>query len=229
MLGLAYLVHSYYTVFQDPADISRLEFASPYIGLKELYASGRVNSSRIDPILVRPRFSAQVFPEDAYRLAPLGERDRWENDFGRISPHERRLHVTPETHTIVQLRAIDFGMEDCELTVTLPAPADALESGAFFDMTAGSRFDVFRLGVDHKSPIDVKKLSFRSKPGVLEQVANGLVLVPGKDTVVHRFPCPSASVHAFEFACPRGSDCRLDAWSSQNTTFGVNMYQYQTI
>ncbi|KAH9914384.1 uncharacterized protein BXZ73DRAFT_81682 [Epithele typhae] len=248
LIGIAYIAHAFRSVFQPTDYTSKLEFADPYVGLKELYSSGRIKSTPIDPILVRPRMSAQVFVDEPDRLAPRGERDYWSEQYGRLSPHERRLYVTPtvrpvpdelvlslmlkraeKTHTIVQLRAIDFGMEECELVITLPAPSEALERGAFFNMTAASRLDVFRLRMDGSRGVDVKKLSYRSKPPVVEQVAVALEVTPGGNTAVHRFACPTASLHVFEFACAKGTECMLDTWSSQNTTFGVNMYQHQTI
>ena len=83
------------TVFQDKDFAANLEYADPYIGLPELYASGQVNSSLIDPILIRPRVSTQVFVDEPDKLAPRGERDYWHKTWGMLSPHERRLHVTP--------------------------------------------------------------------------------------------------------------------------------------
>ena len=83
------------TVFQDKDFAGTLEYANPYIGLEELYQSGKVNSSYIEPIIIRPRISAQVFVEDPDRLAPRGEHDYWHETWGMLSPNERRLHVTP--------------------------------------------------------------------------------------------------------------------------------------
>ncbi|KAH9914376.1 uncharacterized protein BXZ73DRAFT_106618 [Epithele typhae] len=227
VVGFLYLVRSFATVYQDPHYATNLEYADSYIGLKELYASGRINSSAIDPIFVRPRVSAQVYEDDPDNLTPLGERDYWRDGFGRASPHERRLYVTPTTRTVVQFRAIDFGMEECELVFTLPTPGEPLERGAFFSIDPTSRFDVFRLDADR--PIDVQKLSFRSRPKISERVARNIALRVGEDTQVHRFGCPATSLHVFEVACAAGTECMLDTWSSQNTTFGANMYQYQTV
>ncbi|TFK82242.1 hypothetical protein K466DRAFT_500655 [Polyporus arcularius HHB13444] len=214
------------TVFQDKDFALNLEYANPYIGLKELYESGKLNSSEIAPILIRPRVSAQVFVDQPDKLAPRGEHDYWDETWGMLSPNERRLHVTPKVHTVVQFRAIDFGMEDCRLVFTLPKLGAQLEDHASFSMHPASRFDVFRLAVER--PIDVKKLSYRTKPKVAEKVATLQARMDG-DTLIHRFTCPWSSLHVFEVACAEGSECMVDTWSSQNATYGVNLYQHQTI
>ncbi|TFK82237.1 hypothetical protein K466DRAFT_578243 [Polyporus arcularius HHB13444] len=226
LIALAYVARMFGTVFQDKDFALNLEYANPYIGLKELYELGMVNLSQIAPILIRPRVSAQVFVDQPDKLAPRGEHDYWDETWGMLSPNERRLHVTPNVHTIVQFRAIDFGMEDCRLVFTLPKLGAQLEDHASFSMHPSSRFDVFRLAVER--PIDVKKLSYRTKPKVAEKVATLQARMDG-DTLIHQFPCPWSSLHVFEVACAEGSECMVDTWSSQNTTYGVNMYQHQTV
>lgn len=95
LIALAYIWHMSRTVFQDKSFAENLEYADPYIGLTELYASGKVNSSPIDPILIRPRVSAKVYVNSPDKLAPRGERDYWHETWGMLSPNERHLHVTP--------------------------------------------------------------------------------------------------------------------------------------
>ena len=101
LLALAYIARMFDTVFQDENFAANLEYASPYIGLKELYESGQVNSSKIDPILIRPRVSAQVFVDEPDRLAPRGEHDYWSPAWGTLSPNERHLYVTPKVRAFV--------------------------------------------------------------------------------------------------------------------------------
>ncbi|OSC98581.1 hypothetical protein PYCCODRAFT_1439091 [Trametes coccinea BRFM310] len=225
--ALLYVGYLSRTVFQDKNFAANLEYASPYIGLDELYASGKVNASKVDPITIRPRISAQVFVNEPGRLAPIGERDYWHKTYGRMSTHERRLQVTPEIHTIVQYRAIDFGMEDCHLVFTLPPLGVPLEKGASIEFNPSSRFDIFRL--DSERPIDLHKLSYKTRPKVLEKVAAGVNPRVDEETLIHRFPCPRASLHVFEVACADGSDCMIDTWSSHNTSYGINVIQHQTI
>ncbi|KAM5531441.1 hypothetical protein V8D89_014898 [Ganoderma adspersum] len=223
LIALAYVWHMSGTVFQDKDFAANLEYADPYIGLAELYASGRVNSSPIDPILIRPRVSAQVYVDEPDKLAPRGERDYWHETWGMLSPHERHLHVTPNVHTIVQFRAIDFGMEDCHLVFTLPPLGFPLEDRAFFAMNPASHFDVFRFAAAR--PLDMKVLSYRTRPKREEKVATLQARLDG-DTEIHRFECPRGSLHVFEVACAEGEECMVDVWSSQNTTYE---YMHETM
>ncbi|KAI9068961.1 hypothetical protein FKP32DRAFT_1560618, partial [Trametes sanguinea] len=218
LAALLYVGYLSRTVFQDKDFAANLEYASPYIGLDALYASGKVNASKVDPITIRPRISAQVFVNEPGKLAPIGERDYWHETYGMMSTHERRLHVTSEIHTIVQFRAIDFGMEDCHLVFTLPPLGVPLEKGASIEFNPSSRFDVFRL--ESERPVDLHKLSYKTRPKVLEKVAEGVNPRVDEETLIHRFPCPRASLHVFEVACADGSDCMIDTWSSHNTSYG---------
>ena len=126
-----------------------------------------------------------------------------------------------QVHTIVQYRAIDFGMEDCRLVFTLPALGMPLEDHASFSMRPQSRFDVFRLAVGR--PLNTKVLSYRTKPKISEKIATLQAHLDG-ETEIYRFPCPRASLHVFEVACAEGSDCFLDVWSSQNTSYGMLVF-----
>lgn len=118
----------------------------------------------------------------------------------------------------MQFHAIDFGMEDCRLVFTFPPLTGPLEDGASFSMNPSSHFDVFRLATAR--PLDIKRLSYRTRPQIVERVA-ALQARVGGETEIHRFPCPRGSLHVFEVACVEGEDCMVDTWSSQNTTYGA--------
>ena len=98
---LAYMWRMFHTVYRT-TDKQDLEFADPYIGLADLYASGKVNSSGIDPILVQPRVSAPVFRDRPNEMTPLGERDAWDNVWGTTSPNERHLQVNQNVSNMLQ-------------------------------------------------------------------------------------------------------------------------------
>ncbi|OBZ73325.1 hypothetical protein A0H81_06838 [Grifola frondosa] len=226
ILSLLYVRHVFATVYSD-SNTAELEFANPYIGLAELYKYGGINASRIDPILNRPRVVAQVFRDRPMELAPLGEHDWFDPSYGTITPNEKHLKVDQNTHTIAQFRAIDFGMEDCSLVFRLPATNARLEGSSPFIMKPSSVLDVFLLD-GGSSPLDIKKLSWRTRPAHLKKIRT-LVPRAGEEMVVTRFPCVWGSLHTFEVACTKGSDCLLDVWSSQNETWGIYMYQHQTV
>ena len=132
-------------------------------------------------------------------------------------------------HTIAQFRAIDFGMEDCHLVLTIPRTMD-LEAGASFTMHPQSHLEIFRLTTD--DPIDPGALTYRTRPRGAEKIAmvHAHGISGGGDVAVYRFPCPRASLHTFEVACAEGfPECVVDAWSSQNTTLGKSTSRLWTV
>lgn len=94
VITLAYMWRMFRTVYRT-TDKLDLEFANPYIGLADLYKSGTVNSSKVDPIIIQPRVSAPVYRDRPDRLTPLGERDTYDHIWGTTSPNERHLDVNP--------------------------------------------------------------------------------------------------------------------------------------
>ena len=139
-------------------------------------------------------------------------------------------------------------MEECSLVIQLPGQGDRIEGNERFRFNQLSVFDVYRL--DAPRPLDVRKLSYRTKPPSRERVAS-LTLKAGEENLVTTFPCPWGTLHTFEVVCGEGSDCLVDIWSSQNTTYGehpsllcrtgamhmltrdylegIYMYQHQTV
>ncbi|EMD31803.1 hypothetical protein CERSUDRAFT_88672, partial [Gelatoporia subvermispora B] len=218
--------HMFRTVYPDRfLEDSRLEIANPYVGLEDLYRSGKANASRIEPILNTPRVITQVYRDRPDGPAPIGEHD-FLNQYGTLAPNEKHLHVDPATHTIAQFRTVDFGMEECSLIFRLPRVDEPLEGKDPFMMEASSVFAVYRLDV--AEPLDVRTLSWRTHPARSSKVG-ALSPKAGEETEVARFPCEWASLHTFEVACAIGSQCLLDVWSSQNRTWGLYMYQHQTV
>ena len=118
----------------------------------------------------------------------------------------------------MEYRTIDFGMEDCHLILTLPEQGSVLELDAYSNVSMISKVDVFLL--DAEGPLDMKHLSYRTRPKVTKRLAADVQVTTGGDTLLHRFFCPTAALYAFEITCADESDCFLDVWSSQNTTYG---------
>ncbi|KAL6306347.1 hypothetical protein BKA93DRAFT_153763 [Sparassis latifolia] len=222
ILSVIYISHIFQTYYADEnAGLNELEFANPNVGLDALYKSGIVNASRIEPILNTPRLVAQVYHDHPSRLAPTGEHEYYSAWFGTLSPHERHLQVDPNTHTIVQFRAIDFGMEECALVLRLPGVDEKLEGKDPFLVDSRSMLDFYSLDVPRV--LDVKKLSWRTRPSRGNKVSTLLVRTEA-ETEVARFPCPWGSLHTFEVACAKGSQCLVDVWSTQNTTWGRSSF-----
>ncbi|KAG1812211.1 uncharacterized protein BJ212DRAFT_1520413 [Suillus subaureus] len=125
---------------------------------------------------------------------------------GTISPDDRKVHVTQTVSTIFQFRAIDWGMEICELHVALP-PVDR-----------STTLELYRLNAT--VPVDISTLSFNVRPPRVAKLGN---IMPGKDSLDwHRkLSCAMDDVLVFELACsedePSGS-CDIRWWQSHEKT-----------
>ena len=111
-------------------------------------------------------------------------------------------------------------MEECSVVIQLPGHGDRIEGTDEFRFNQLSVFDVYRLNAP--KPLDVRKLSYNTKPPAQERVAS-LMAKGGEETLVTSFPCPWGTLHTFEVVCGEGSDCLVDIWSSQNTTYGESL------
>ena len=110
--------------------------------------------------------------------------------------------MTFKVSTIVQFRAIDYGMENCSLALMPPSA----EGAALADI----ELDVWALADAPQRPgrrlnanLDVRALTWASRPARKEHV--GVLKVVGGETDM--FTCPSGSYHTLEIACAtRGCD-----------------------
>ncbi|KAH9834556.1 uncharacterized protein C8Q71DRAFT_711052 [Rhodofomes roseus] len=124
---------------------------------------------------------------------------------GTIVPEDVRVS------TIVQFRAIDFGMERCELQLTTKPQTSASISSKPFTL------EIFRL--NSTIPLDARALTYKTRPPHVSKVAavqmNGAV-----DTHWHRsFGCASDEVLTFELACQPTLDdgeCRVEWWQNKS-------------
>ncbi|KAI0057084.1 hypothetical protein BV25DRAFT_1813035, partial [Artomyces pyxidatus] len=210
-----------------PTSTADLPFANPYVGLDELYRSGDANSTTVGSILTKPRVVAQLFPDEPAKHAPIGEHERF-GGYGMLTPREQHFQVDRRTRSLFQFRALDFGMEDCALVVRVPTSTRTrVESPEPYLLDAPSALSVCRVDAPQR-PLDIRALSYASSPRCVETV--GESSEDGLEIVVARFGCPWGSIHTFEVGCKEGEGaCRVDVWSSQNQTWGMYMYQYQTI
>ncbi|KAG2039749.1 hypothetical protein BDR03DRAFT_859530 [Suillus americanus] len=119
---------------------------------------------------------------------------------GTISPDDRKVS------TIFQFRAIDWGMENCELHVALP-PVDRPTTLALYRLNA-------------TVPVDISTLSFNVRPPRVAKLGN---IVPGKDSLDwHRkLSCAMDDVLVFELACSEdesSSSCDIEWWQAHKET-----------
>ncbi|KAH8078057.1 hypothetical protein BXZ70DRAFT_689650 [Cristinia sonorae] len=215
-------------LFLSTADNGKpLPVANTYVGLDDLYASGRVNASVYPPIKNRARVDAQISASEPNKVFPV-DRLRKLSELGRISPPDLRLRVENDIHTIVQFRVIDYGMERCQLAIHLPERGANLSEPFIFPIGV----DFLHLNVcklDSTELIDVFKLSYNTRPQCVENLGT-VVVSPGGEAKLPEFACKWSEHHAFEISCAEKSPaCVLDVRATQYDTWGAFMYQYQTV
>ncbi|TCD71632.1 hypothetical protein EIP91_007379 [Steccherinum ochraceum] len=204
-----------------------LPIRNTYVGLDDLYAVGKVNTSTYAPIENRPRVDAQVSISEPKKVFPV-DRLRWLSTMGRMSPPDLRLHVTDDMHTIVQFRVIDYGMERCQFAIRLP-PRDVELPDPFVFPSGVNALHLNICELDAPEQIDVFKLTYATRPRCAKPLG-AVVVSPGGEAKLPEFPCKWSEHHAYEISCAEDSPaCMLDVRATQYDTWGAFMYQYQTV
>ncbi|KAH9054102.1 hypothetical protein EDB87DRAFT_1689658 [Lactarius vividus] len=148
---------------------------------------------------------------------------------GYVPLDARRLWVTDDVSTVVQFRAIDYGMENCSLALAL-TPA-AAEGAAGVDV----ELDVWALADAPRRPgrrlnanLDVRTLTWASRPERKEHIGT-LSVVGGTSGETRMFACPSGSYHTLEIACATTRGCDIDILGVGHGESGIYVKQYQTL
>ncbi|EPQ55546.1 hypothetical protein GLOTRDRAFT_41137 [Gloeophyllum trabeum ATCC 11539] len=128
---------------------------------------------------------------------------------GYISPEDRQVSVS------AQFRALDFGMEDCELSMVVPITREGSNFTLANDESAHT-IDIWRLSAN--TAIDAKRLSYSTRPPRSSKVASADVMMG--TSFNHHFHCPQDSVHSFELACaPKSPSCHVEWWQNMEGAF----------
>lgn len=227
--SIAYIGHIFRTVYKDEGTAD-LPLGNPYVGLRALYKSGKVNSSRIEGhhIINKARVVAPVYSKQPDKITPDDEL-RANKRYGTLTPHERHFHVDSKTDTLVQFRVIDFGMEECSLMLRLPGIDEHVEGPHSFSLRPSSQLEICQL--DTTRALDTTKLTWRTRPKCKQGERLSIAAETGRDVKVTQFPCAWGSYQTFEVSCasPGSADCQVDIWTSQNQTWGMFLYQHQTV
>ncbi|KAJ6478585.1 hypothetical protein C8R47DRAFT_1138955 [Mycena vitilis] len=154
----------------------------------------------------------RAFPQDpvAY-MSPIGT----------VVPEDRPVLITSTISTIVQFRTIDWGMEDCELHLALPAVKH-------WDI--GSSVVLHQLNQTY--PLDLATLTYRSRPPRVATMASIRLAPSAGTTWQHQFACATDEILTFELACSptkEGSDCSVEWWQKFHASEpGVYLTQHAT-
>lgn len=190
--------------FLTANDVESLRRPSQYIGFENISRPFPPIPRHFEnfPILltqVDSQHPSKVFPEDleAY-LSPVGT----------ISPEYKQVLLTDTVATIAQFRAVDFGMEICEIHLDL---------GPLI-LPSSVIIDVYQL--EKTAPFDSNRLSHRSRP----QRSQKLAEVTGAQWR-HNTTCALEELLSFELACSSG--CNLQWVQSPKTYKGPSFYMVQ--
>ncbi|KAF9002065.1 hypothetical protein BDQ17DRAFT_1186166, partial [Cyathus striatus] len=155
------------------------------------------------PIVLAPIDSSKPF--QIFGLDPKAQR----TSIGSISPEKRQLHISDTISTVVQFRALDFGMESCELAIRMDLKK----------MDVGSTFhslDLFTL--EGKFPLRTDQLSYNNRPSRIQKVAEISELKDGYN-VLYNFDCKMDGLFTFELACHQitaeDRSCGLEWWQDR--------------
>ncbi|EJD00202.1 uncharacterized protein FOMMEDRAFT_136269 [Fomitiporia mediterranea MF3/22] len=123
---------------------------------------------------------------------------------------------------------MDYGMENCSVTVTIPENSylnSSAEVSARIDSRASVELDVWSLSVGHR--LNYKHLSWNTKPRRSAHL--GILRASyGSSSQTPHFPCRSGTYETVEVSC-KSDSCDLVVEANGKLAFGLYMQQYQTI
>ena len=214
------------------------DFRSPYIGLDDLYnRTDLMGSPTFAPIVSLPRIAAQVSSIERIKVFPEDEH-RYLHKVGTLTPPDRHLLVTNsvfipsklekikavlipgKVHTIVQFRALDYGMERCALALRLPSSEPNHNSSSI--ATSSGTFTICKLDVPANRMLNMRTLYWDNRPAC-EKNLGTFSVIAGEEITLYEFSCAWGIVPAFELSCaPETPDCILDVWGGSNGEWGTS-------
>lgn len=223
-----------------------LELRSTYVNFDRLYGldGGQqlLKPAPHEPIVNLPRAWAQVSraePEKVFEMWP----ESWMSEHGLIPNDDRRFWVTPKVgaftfllvwrhdwitsphgtgfffgqiSTISQFRVIDYGMENCSITVAIPAlTSSSLKSfspsSAMSDSASSPNVHLEIYILKATSKLDLSTLSWKTKPARSTHLGT-LVATPGTTAELSSaFECKRGTYVTVEVTCPdEDKDCMVE-------------------
>ncbi|KAI0053243.1 hypothetical protein FA95DRAFT_1552757 [Auriscalpium vulgare] len=204
-------------------DWSTLEYISSYIGFDRLYPNNSIPpvlASR--PIVNHALIFGRVWSNKPSKVFSYWQDLRLESHRMTYGPNiERRFLVDPETSTIAQFRAKDYGMERCALVLDIPAYNHTLDASTVSSSTGSSAsIDVWALSVEEA--LQYHTLSWQTKPPRKAYVGS-LAAAFGMRVELPAFECPRGSYQTFEYTCSDPA-CEVDVLSMNGVTYIVQSH-----
>ncbi|KAG0700584.1 hypothetical protein DFH29DRAFT_931317 [Suillus ampliporus] len=207
------------------AKLELLPFQNPYLNLEVLYRNPDFKSSTHDPIINNAPVLAQVSNTEPQKVLPPFHRYKLVGQLEDTAPiYERRLIVTHELESIAQFRVLDFGMENCSLSLTIP-PINSTEDLLSTDLGDSVILDVWSLPARHK--LNLYNLSWEKLPRPRVHIGQ-INATYGKTHHMPSFRCKSQSYQTFAVSCS-SPGCLVNVTGKDTGASGLYMYQSQTI
>ncbi|EPQ51898.1 hypothetical protein GLOTRDRAFT_80906 [Gloeophyllum trabeum ATCC 11539] len=162
--------------------------------------------------------------QDAQAVIFDDDPKRYMARIGTISPEDRQIRVTRSVSTIVQFRVLDYGMEWCDLQLTIPLNSD--DSVQICD--GNMALAIHRLNAS--SLLNGKKLGYKARPARVSKIAE-IELSKMKDVDFRRrVSCRMGEVLTFEIVHSSvESDCYVEWWQDPDkSTTAVYVVQHST-
>ncbi|KAG2124198.1 hypothetical protein DEU56DRAFT_917154 [Suillus clintonianus] len=200
-----------------------LPFQNPYLNLDILYKDSNLNNSTHDPIINNVPVIAQVSNTEHQKVFPPFQPFKSVGEY--TAPiFEQWLIVTHEVESIAQFRVLDFGMENCSLSLTVP-PRNSTGDLLSTDLDDSVILDVWSLPARHK--LDLYNLSWAKLPRPRVHIGH-MNASYGKTYRMPGFKCKSQSYQTFAVSCS-SPGCFVNITGKDLGPSGLYMYQSQTI
>ncbi|PCH44639.1 hypothetical protein WOLCODRAFT_139119 [Wolfiporia cocos MD-104 SS10] len=209
-------------VLGQSRNIKPLRRPNPYINLDKVLKD---SNETFPPIVNFPPIVLQTAASGPRRTMREDHRQQ-RTKYGTVYPDERHILITSETSTIVQFRNIDYAMERCVLTLSLPPSVSLPDVPIKF--SDPSTVDVWFLDTTSEISPYVSS-TWEYAPSRLELLST-LEFSRGGPTNSTEFRCPSNEFTTFELVCTIPG-CEVDFWQDRTVTpkGGVYLTQHQSV
>ncbi|KAF8142290.1 hypothetical protein K438DRAFT_1878328 [Mycena galopus ATCC 62051] len=205
------------TSFQSRISVDEMPIRSTYIKLEELYAKKHHKSTNIQPIVNLPKVLQVIDSSQPSQVFPQWS-EIWATPHGIVPINDRSLLVTDTASTVAQFRVLDFGMEHCVVTFTIPFQNHTKHTKETF-------LDVWLLNANGK--LNFQELSWKTKPKRDRHLGHFSTTFASTQELTG-FPCVSGTYLTIELAC-QIPGCFFESVATQKDAVGVYLRQHQTI
>ncbi|KAI6119791.1 hypothetical protein EV401DRAFT_1475292 [Pisolithus croceorrhizus] len=209
-------------------EISKLRHPTQFIGLDRIH---RHLSSDAKPFVNKPVLSARVDEASPDKSFFDVDQRTYRTPIGTVFPEHHRIRLTSTASTILQFRAIDYGMEACELRLTLPihhaGHDDSMGAVGEPSFTIPELPIMLHLSqLDAPFLLDKETITHRTQPRTLRDIA-GFTVTDLPTSFSYNFTCRMEDVFTFKLEC-RSPECYVDWWQDSGNP-GISLIQHPSI